>query len=80
MGEARAALLAVQEGSFLSLDRLMFEGDAKVVVDAIAHSGESAPWQIEGLVGDIHCLIDYRPSWVFNHVNRRANELVHNLA
>ncbi|KAB1213459.1 Coatomer subunit delta [Morella rubra] len=77
--EARAALFAVQEASFLSQDHVIFEGDSKTVIDAITQESSPVDWSIRGIVADILLLRGCHSFWTFVHVKRDVNSVAHNL-
>lgn len=53
MGKARAALFTVQKVSFLPHTEVIFEGDSKLVIDAISSDGQQSDWRIRSLIADI---------------------------
>ncbi|KAB1205151.1 hypothetical protein CJ030_MR7G016795 [Morella rubra] len=59
VGEARAALFAVREASFLSNGSFIFEGDSKLVIDAINSDSGLVDWQIRPLIADSLIFIVY---------------------
>ena len=80
VGEAKAALFAVQEARLLSYPLISFEGDNLQVCNAICLSNYSPDWSIAPILRDIKALMEDHVSWTLSHVRREANLLAHNVA
>ncbi|XP_042958157.1 uncharacterized protein LOC122293732 [Carya illinoinensis] len=79
LGEALAALRAVQLGLELGLHNVIFEGDSKLVVSGINSGTED--WSTAGLIFlDIKKLLLSYHTWSFRHVPRQINVVAHTLA
>ncbi|KAB1213710.1 hypothetical protein CJ030_MR5G004853 [Morella rubra] len=80
VGEARAALFAVQEACLLSYPLVVFQGDNLQVCRTLSQADFSPDWSIDPIICDIQALLEAHASWSFSHVRRGANLLAHNVA
>ncbi|XP_042974779.1 uncharacterized protein LOC122306417 [Carya illinoinensis] len=79
LGEALAALRAVQLGLEIGLHNVIFEGDSKLVVSGINSCAED--WSTAGLIFlDIKKLLLSYHTWSFRHVPRQINVVARTLA
>jgi ribonuclease HI len=79
VGEALAALQAVEFSRDLGLQDVLFEGDSLQVVNMILEPGES--WCHYGQIGaDIKLLMSSFRSCEIKHVRRTQNRAAHGLA
>nr|XP_023875554.1 uncharacterized protein LOC111988030 [Quercus suber] len=79
-GEAKAALLAISTTINLGYKFVIFEGNAKVVIDSIVCSSSDPPWEISSIISDIHNLFPYFFVAKFSFCYRSCNELAYHLA
>jgi ribonuclease HI len=79
MAEARAALLAISLCKTRGLNRIIFEGDAQVVIKAI-HSEEVDGSCLGVIVADIKSELQAFPQWRLAFVRREGNEMAHFLS
>ncbi|XP_042958049.1 uncharacterized protein LOC122293560 [Carya illinoinensis] len=79
LGEALAALRAIQLGLEIGLHNVIFEGDSKLLVNGITNSAND--WSTAGLIFlDIKKLLASYRTWSFRHVPRQVNAVAHSLA
>ncbi|KAF3951872.1 hypothetical protein CMV_022522 [Castanea mollissima] len=79
-GEAKAALLAMSTAVNLGYKFVIFEGNAKVVIESIVCSSSDPPWEISSIISDIHNLFSYFSISKFSFCYRSCNELARHLA
>jgi ribonuclease HI len=77
--EAMAAGLAVKTCKALGHKRVLFEGDAKVVVNAANCEGENLS-KFGQVVADIQSEVKSLISWKMFFINRECNNAAHTLA
>lgn len=65
---------------FLPQAEVIFEGDSKLVIDAISSGEQQSHWRIRSLIVDIVKFCCDHCGWSFKHVKRQANSVAHNLA
>ncbi|KAB1204212.1 hypothetical protein CJ030_MR8G028293 [Morella rubra] len=80
VGEAKAALFAVQEASFLNNRLVEFEGDNLQVCNALSLENFQPDWSISSYILDARALLCKQLSWKVHHVGRLANGVAHSLA
>ncbi|KAB1212350.1 hypothetical protein CJ030_MR5G025120 [Morella rubra] len=80
VGEAKAALFAVQEASFLDYPLIEFEGDNLQVCNALSLDDFQPDWSISSYILDAKALSCNQSSRKVHHVGRDANRVAHNLA
>ncbi|GAU51952.1 hypothetical protein TSUD_417350 [Trifolium subterraneum] len=78
-GEAWALLLAMEEASQRGLDRVQFESDSKVLIDAI-HMKRRGNSEFLSIVHDILSLMSSFINFEVKFVRRQANLVAHTLA
>ncbi|XP_075654880.1 uncharacterized protein LOC142625056 [Castanea sativa] len=79
-GEAKAALLAMSTAVNLGYKFVIFEGNAKVVIESIVCSCSDPPWEISSIISDIRNLFPYFSVSKFSFCYRSCNEPAHHLA
>ncbi|GMN58907.1 hypothetical protein TIFTF001_028003 [Ficus carica] len=79
VGETKALLLAVQMAASCGFQRVIFEGDAKVVVDFLK-GASSACWEAENLEGEVLRVARDCLSCSFVRTRRIGNVAAHNLS
>jgi ribonuclease HI len=79
MTEARAALMAIRFCKNTGMDRVIFEGDAQVVINAV-HSGELDGSCLSVIVADIKSELQSFQHWRLAFVRREGNEATHCLS
>lgn len=79
VGETKALLLAVQMAASCGFQRVIYEGDAKVVVDFLM-GASSACWEAENLVGEVPRVARDFLSCSFVWTRRIGNVAAHNLS
>ncbi|GAU36566.1 hypothetical protein TSUD_277720 [Trifolium subterraneum] len=78
-GEAWALLLAMEEARHRGLDRVQFESDSKVLIEAI-HMQRRGNSEFLSIVHDILSLMSSFINFEVNFVRRQANLVAHTLA
>lgn len=79
VGEAMAALEAVEFSREVGLQEVIVEGDSLQVVQALRETKQN--WSIYGhIVEDARMTLNTRKSWMVFHVKREANATTHVLA
>jgi ribonuclease HI len=78
-GELLAALMVVHLCREMGIQNALFEGDAKVVVEAIT-SGDLDESSRGHLLEDIRVSLRGVPRWKLNFVRREGNKVAHQLA
>ncbi|GAU50209.1 hypothetical protein TSUD_408920 [Trifolium subterraneum] len=78
-GEARALLLAMEEARHRGLDRVQFESDSKVLIDAI-HMKCRGNSEFLSIVHDILSFMSSFLNFEVKFVRRQANSVAHTLA
>ncbi|XP_042962506.1 uncharacterized protein LOC122296780 [Carya illinoinensis] len=63
----------------LGMNQVIFEGDAKVVIDAINSKCEDNSW-LSQETEDIQQLIELHPTWRLSFVYRSTNNVAHTVA
>jgi ribonuclease HI len=77
--EAVAALMAIQISHDLGYSKVWFEGDAKIIVDAVVSN--ETDWSRKGhLVDDIRVDLKRFTHWKLSYVRWGANQVAHLLA
>lgn len=79
-GEALAARLAVSAFENLAQERVLFEGDAQVLISQINDSASQPGWVIAEDVVLIRHYLATHPRWSLQWASRRCNYLAHNTA
>ena len=79
LGEAQACLTIVNLAMEKGWQFCLFEGDAKVVIDACC-SILSTPWEIRDVVLEILSYAIYFTTWDLKFISRLGNEAAHHLA
>jgi ribonuclease HI len=79
MTEARATLMAIRFCKNRGMDRVIFEGDAQVVINAV-HSGELDGSCLSVIVADIKSELQSFQHWRLAFVRREGNEAAHCLS
>ncbi|XP_075635372.1 uncharacterized protein LOC142607649 [Castanea sativa] len=78
--KAKAALLAVSSAANLQLPSIIFEGDAKIVIDSIKAPSSTPFWDLRLIISNIQLLLPYFSQVVFNFCHRASNGLTHSIA
>ncbi|GAU25758.1 hypothetical protein TSUD_222150 [Trifolium subterraneum] len=78
-GEAWALLLAMEEARHRGLDRVQFESDSKVLIEAI-HMKRRGNSEFLSIVHDILSFMSSFPNFEVKFVRRQANSVAHSLA
>ena len=79
-GKAKAALLAMSTTINLGYKFVIFEGEAKVVIESIVCSSFDSPWEISSIISDIRNLFPYFFVAKFSFCYCSCNEFAHHLA
>jgi hypothetical protein len=81
VGEAQAALLAVEEAHKLSTSlNVILEGDSLSTIIALHASIADREWSSAAIISDISYLFSFFPSWSATKVSRRVNLRAHLVA
>ncbi|GAU33842.1 hypothetical protein TSUD_393500 [Trifolium subterraneum] len=78
-GEAWALLLAMEEARHRGLDRVQFESDSKVLIEAI-HMKRRGNSEFLSIFHDILSIMSSFPNFEVKFVRRQANSVAHTLA
>ena len=79
VGEAMAALFAVEFGRDIGVKDVIMEGDSLITVNAIR--GESHKWSYYGhIIEDIKVVLSNFHRWEVGHIRREGNAAAHHLA
>ena len=78
--EAEALRWSVLIAVDRKLQKVMFENNSQICINAITLASFKPPWRIHGLILDIEATTKYIPGSAFNWVYREANEAAHQLA
>ena len=78
--EAEALLWAVQLANDHGFDRVCFESDSKICMDALHCNSTDMPWRIQSCLSKIIQVSSKHSLWSFNWVKREANGASHSLA
>jgi hypothetical protein len=77
--EANTALSAISTATKLNMNFLLFEGDAKVVIDAL-NFNSSPSWEVAATFANIHVLLSSFSSFYFLFGPYGQNCLAHSIA
>ena len=78
--EAKAALLAVSSASSRGFSSVIFEGDAKLVIDSINCPSSTPSWSFRAFISDIRLILPSFVNVVFNFCPRSSNGLAYSIA
>ena len=78
--ESSAFVWALQLAKNNGMKKIMVEGDAKLVVDALLSNSNDVRWDIAALINDALCLAGSFSSCKFGWVKREGNAVAHVLA
>ncbi|OVA02226.1 Reverse transcriptase zinc-binding domain [Macleaya cordata] len=78
--EAFAFLLGASFASRFHTERVIIEGDAKLVVQAISGTQEDIPWRIQSHISDLRHVLHRDDNLEFVFIKRDANCVAHSLA
>jgi hypothetical protein len=78
--EAEALRWSVLIAVNRKLQKVMFESDSQICINAVTLASFKPPWRIHGLILDIEAATKHIPGSAFNWVYREANEAAHQLA
>jgi ribonuclease HI len=78
--EAEALLWAAQLANDHGFDRVCFESDSKICMDALLCNSTDLPWRIQSCLSAIIQVSSNHSLWSFNWVKREANGASHSLA
>ena len=77
--EANTALLAILTAAKLNMNFVLFEGDAKVVIDAL-NFNSSPSWEVAATFANIHVLLSSFSSFYFLFGPYGQNGLAHSIS
>ena len=78
--ESSAFVWALQLAKNNGMKKIIVEGDAKLVVDALLSSPDDVRWDIVALISDALCLAGTFSSCKFGWIKREGNVAAHSLA
>ena len=78
--ESSAFVWAFQLAKNNVTKKIIVEGDAKLVVDALLSSPDDVRWDIAALINDAMCLAGTFSSCKFGRIKREGNVATHSLA